>query len=264
MEARQAYDSAILNGSMASDVYAYSLQSLEREIETAQEELEDLNEKLTDFNAFAGEDGIVCAENDGMITMVYYEAGDTLQEESRLITYVMEDSYVLSVDVSEEDIPWVHVGDEVTIVFTAYPDDVYFGRVEEIMTSETSEGTVMVSYPVTVRVEGDTSKLYGGMTGDVTFVTEQVSQAVYVSRKAVTTQDGKTYVWIKDKNGEMIRREVETGFTDGVYIQIVSGLSEGDTVYIESRISADAAAETENQEEKERRENHGNPEEGKS
>lgn len=41
----------------------------------------------------------------------------------------------------------------------------------------------------------------------------------------------------------MVRKEVKTGFTDGVHIQIVSGISEGDTVYIESRVSAKELAE---------------------
>jgi len=238
LDARQTYETAVLSGSMAADVYSYSLQSLERNIEMAQAELEELSGKLDDFDAFIGEDGTVYAESDGLVTQVYYEAGDTLQEESALITYVKEEDYVLSIDISEEDIPYVKVGDEVTIVFTAYPDDVYTGRIEKIVSTETSEGTATVSYPVTVRVEGDTSALYGGMTGDVTFITDQVTQAVYVSRKAVTQEDGKSYVLVKDDKGEIVPKEVETGFTDGAHIQIVSGLSEGDTVYIESRVSA--------------------------
>lgn len=251
LEARQTYETAALGGSMAQDVYTYSLSTLEQNIDTAQKELDDISERLSDFDAFVGEDGTVYAEGDGLVTQVYYEAGDILQEESSLLTYVMKDSYVLSIDISEEDISYVEVGDAVTIVFTAYPDETYTGIVEEIVTTETSANTATVSYPVTVRVEGDTTKLYGGMTGDVTFVTDEVSQAVYVSRKAVTSEDGKSYVLMKDENGEMIRREVETGFTDGMNVQIVSGLSEGDTVYIESHVSAETGGQDEELDQKE-------------
>lgn len=247
MEARQAYETAGLDGSAASDIYACSLQSLERQIESAEQELDELKEKVEDFNAFAGEDGIVRAESDGLVTQVYYEEGDTLEEESVLITYVKEDDYVISIDVLEEDIPYVEMGDEVTIVFTAYPDETYTGRVEEIVSTETSQDTATVSYPVTVRIEGDTEALYGGMTGDVTFITDQVSQAVYVSRKAVIKEDGKSYVLVRDGNGEMKRREVETGFTDGVNIQIISGLSQGDIVYKERPVTHEEEEERQDQ-----------------
>ena len=250
LQAKQTYDSAVLGGSMAQEVYQYSLQALEKNISTAQTELDDFSEKLADFDAFVGEDGIVYAEGDGLITQVYYEEGDTLEEESTLITYVEEDSYVLSIDISEEDIPYVEVGDEVTIVFTAYPDETYAGRIEEIVSTETSESTATVSYPVTVKVEGDTSKLYGGMTGDVTFITDQAEKVNYVSRKAVKKEDGKSYVLVKDENGELVHKYVEVGFSDGANVQIVSGLSEGDVVYIESRVSKsqqESETETEQQ-----------------
>lgn len=233
MEARQTYETAELDGNTASDIYAYFLQSLERQIESAEQELAEIKEKVADFNAFVGEDGVVRAESDGLITQVYYEEGDTIEEESPLITYVREDDYVISIDILEEDIPCVELGDEVTIVFAAYPDEIYTGRIEEIVSTETSQDTATVSYPVTVRIEGDTEALYGGMTGDVTFITDQVSQAVYVSRKAVIKENGKSYVLVRNENGERERREVETGFTDGVNIQVINGLSEGDIVYKE-------------------------------
>lgn len=234
LKAQQTYDSAVLGGDMAKDVYDYSLQSLEKNMDTAQSEFDDFTEKLADFDAFVGEDGVVYAEGDGLITRIYYEEGDTLEEESTLITYVQEDSYVLSIDISEEDIPYVEVGDKVTIVFTAYPEDTYSGTIEEIVSTETSESTATVSYPVTVRIEGNTAGLYGGMTGDVTFVTNQVEKVTYISRKALQKEDGKFYVLVKNEAGELVRQEVETGFSDGIHIQIVSGLSEGDVIWSES------------------------------
>jgi len=237
LDARQTYDSAVLDGSMAKTVYDYALQSLEKNMESAREELETWKERLTAFDAFVGEEGVVYAEGEGLVTRMYYEAEDILRQDSTLLTYVQEDAYILSIDIAQEDIPYVEVGDEVTIVFTAYPEESYQGCIEEIVSTETSQNTATVSYPVTVRVLGDTSLLYGGMTGDVTFITQQTQKVNYVSRKAVQKKDGKTYVWIKDEAGELVQKEVETGFTDGRNVQIVSGLMEGDRVYVESRVT---------------------------
>lgn len=251
LDARQTYEQAVLSGQLAEAVYTYSLESLKEEMETAQKEMEDLSETLADFDAFVGEDGVVYAKGNGLVTGVSYEAGDTLIEESAIITYVEADEYVLNIDISEEDIPYVAVGDEVSIEFTAYPEEIWKGRIQEITTTETSESTATVSYPVIVKVLGDTSALYGGMTGDVTFVTDEADQVIYVSRKAIVREDDKTYVYVADDKGGMTLKEVETGFTDGVNMQIVSGLEAGDTVYIASQVSADEEElkETENERE---------------
>lgn len=243
MTARQEFESSALAGEMAEDVYTYSLKSLEEDIAQAQKELSDLDDVMADFDAFVGEEGIVYAESDGLVTDVSYEAGDILREDSSLITYVKEDDYVITIDVAQEDVPYVKVGDSVTIEFSAYPDEIYDGVIKEITTTQVSENTATVSYPVTVEIRGDTTKLYGGMTGDVTFVTDEVDQVNYVSKKAIVKEQGKTYVYVKNDKDEMVLQEVTTGFTDGVNIQIVSGLDRGDTVYIASRVSANQSEE---------------------
>ena len=142
-----------------------------------------------------------------------------------------------------EDMPYVKVGDTVTIEFGAYPDEIYEGVIREITTTQVSENTATVSYPVTVEIKGDTKELYGGMTGDVTFVTDEADQVNYVSKKAIVKDQGKTYVYVKNDKDEMVLQEVTTGFTDGVNIQIISGLDRGDTVYIASRVSANQSEE---------------------
>ena len=48
---------------------------------------------------------------------------------------------------------------------------------------------------------------------------------------------------MKNDKDEMVLQEVTTGFTDGVNIQIISGLDRGDTVYIASRVSANQSEE---------------------
>ena len=76
------------------------------------------------------------------------------------------------------------------------------------------------------------------MTADVTFVTDSVEDVLYVSRKAVFEEDGKTCVYRKTENGGMETVEVETGFTDMSHVEIKSGLSEGDTVYLKGLMTA--------------------------
>ena len=61
----------------------------------------------------------------------------------------------------------------------------------------------------------------------------------------MTEEEGKTWVRIRGEDGEITRREVETGFSNGTQIQILDGLSAGDTVYIETKVrGADKAEDT--------------------
>jgi hypothetical protein len=69
------------------------------------------------------------------------------------------------------------------------------------------------------------------MTADVTFVTDESKECVYVSRKAIVEEDGKTYIY-KKSGGNYTLSPVETGFTNGAYTEIVSGLDEGENYYI--------------------------------
>ena len=80
------------------------------------------------------------------------------------------------------------------------------------------------------------SKLFQGMTGDITFVTKQSEETLYIYRRAVITENEKSYVKVRDEEGNTVKKEISTGFSDGIYIQVVEGLSEGDIVLIESRV----------------------------
>ena len=131
------------------------------------------------------------------------------------------------------------VGDVVEISFTAYPDTVYEGTILSIDTTATSRNSSTISYQVVIGVGGDTQALYGGMTADITFVTEEKSDVLYVSRKAIVEQNGKTYVYVQTALGGKELKQVQTGISNGTSIEITEGLAEGDTIYIASRVSSE-------------------------
>ena len=71
----------------------------------------------------------------------------------------------------------------------------------------------------------------------MTFITKETETVVYVSNRAVSRENGKSYVKKKKADGSITRQEIITGFSDGVNVEIKEGLSEGDTVLIESKVS---------------------------
>lgn len=227
--ASQELETAKLAGSIADVKQSSSLNSYEIALTKAQEELQECTERLESFDTFVG-DGTVYAKGSGLVTEVGYEEGASLISAGMLLSYAVSDAMTIQVDVSQEDVTTMKVGDKVSIQFAAY-EDVYEGVIESITTIATSRNSATISYPVTILILGDTSKIYGGMTADVTFVVEETTDVLYVPRKAIVEENGKKYVYIKSGDSYVLT-EVLTGFTDGANVEIISGLQENDMYYI--------------------------------
>ena len=243
---KQTYETSVNGGTTADNTYRSTLETLQTSVDSAQEDLEEINDIIQNFEDFVG-DGTIYAEGNGIVTQLGYEAGDDLENSGVMVAFASPDEMTISVDVSQEDIVSLSLGDSVDIAFSAYPDETWTGTITSITTTATSQYATTVSYPVTVLVEGDTTKLYGGMTADITFVTDTRNDALYVSRKAIVKENDRTYVYVDGASGEKELTEVTTGLSNGAYVEILSGLSEGDTIYIatvESTGTSGAESET--------------------
>ena len=245
LDAKEAYEEALIEGDNAQTTYNAQLESLEETLNEAEEEKNQVEEKLQAFEDFVGEDGILYADGSGIVTQVGYEAGDHLVQSGVILSYAAPEDMTISVDVTQEDVVDFAVGDQVEISFTAYEDTPYEGTILSIDTTATARNSNTISYTVVIGVNGDTELLYGGMTADITFVTEEKEDVLYVSRRAIVEENGKSYVYRQTALGGRELAEVETGISNGVNIEILSGLSEGDIIYIASRVSSETEVEAE-------------------
>ncbi|MDE6364009.1 MAG: efflux RND transporter periplasmic adaptor subunit, partial [Lachnospiraceae bacterium] len=159
-----------------------------------------------------------------------------------LIAFAKADEMTVSVDVSQEDVVSMRVGDTVELRFSAYEGEIYHGVIASITTTATSRNSATISYPVVVAIQGDTSMLYSGMTADVTFVTEETENINYVLRKAVVEENGKSLLYIKSGEAYALT-PVTTGFNNGEYIEVRDGINAGDKYYIRTLVQKGGADE---------------------
>ena len=219
----------------AQETYDITLAYLEEDAVTQEEIYQETKEKWEEFSSYISGNSILAGYN-GVITSVELEKGDSITTGSLLVTLYDLADVSMTVSVYEEDMTDISLGSLANISFTAYPEEVFTATVTEISDASTdSSGNVL--YEVTITIDGDTTGLFQGMTGDITFVTEQSEETLYVSKRAVATENDKSYVKIREEDGDIVKKEVSTGFSDGTYIQISEGLSEGDIVLIESKVS---------------------------
>lgn len=238
-EAEAAYQESVIVGENAEITYNAKMESLKETLQEAEDEKSKVEEQMEAFEAFVGEDGILYAAEAGIVTEVAYAEGDRLINQGQILAYATPGDMTITVDVTQEDVVDLQVGDKVDITFRAYEDTTYIGKIQSIDTTATSQNSNTVSYTVVIAVEGDTQLLYGGMSADVIFVTEQKEDVLYISRKAIVEENGKTYVYRKTALGGRELTEVVTGITNGVDIEIISGLEEGETIYLASRVSSE-------------------------
>ena len=220
----------------ASERYAVSVGMGEFEAQTAQEDYDDAVEKLNEFDAVLGEQ-TVNSEYNGVVTEISLAEGDSVDTGSTLIVLSDYDEVTVTVSLEEADLENIRENDTVNVSIDAWPDEDFSGTVEEIGDAQYDSSTGTTYSDVTVKLSGDTAKLYDGMTAELTFVTKETETVTYVSNRAVYRENGKSYVRVYDENGDVASLEVVTGFSDGSNVEVIEGLEEGDTVLIESGVS---------------------------
>lgn len=237
LEAQATLDEALVTAENASTLYDIDLDGIDDEVTTATDTLDTAKEQLENFNALVV-DGKIVANCSGLVTSIGYAVGDSISSDTSIATIADASEVTITVSVDQEDIASIAVNDEVNVDFTAYTGVTYTGVVTSISTTASSDSSSTVTYPVVVTLTGDVSSIYSGMSADVTFVTKEMEDVLYVSNKTIINEGTKSYVKVKDSDGNISKVEVTTGFSDGNNVEILSGVSEGDTVLIESQVKS--------------------------
>lgn len=236
LEAQKTYQERTTTGSDAAETYAITVGYLDADLLDAQDDYDEAVKKLSEFNTYIV-DNQVCAEYDGVITAVDIEKEDSLSSAQTLITLNNQDDTTISVEIDNDDIDDIGTDTQINLSIDSYPDVIFSGTVDDIGDAVTDSSTGAITYEVTVLINGDVSGLYEGMTGDVTFITKETKEVTYVSNRAIIREGTKSYVKVKDESGKIVSKEITTGFSDGINVEIVEGLSEGDVVLIESKVT---------------------------
>ena len=178
-------------------------------------------------------DGAVLAPMDGLISSVEYSGTSTEEAETSLLTIYPNVSMSVTIGIDETDILALEVGQEADVeVSSVSQDETYTGIVTEISkTASTSSGVTQYSAVVTLdKVEG----MLPGMTASVDVKIEGVEDAIIIPLEALHQTSAISFVYTSydeetQQYGGMV--EVTTGMQNSNYVEITSGLSEGDTVY---------------------------------
>ena len=191
---------------------------------------------------------------DGVVLSKSVEEGQTVAAsfntpELFTIAQDLTDMRVIA-DIDEADIGGVKEGQRVTFTVDAFPEDKFEGQVTQVRQQATTESNV-VTYEVVISAPNKDLKLKPGLTANVTIYTMEKNGVLAAPAKALRftpnealLQEGQQIedveaaqkVWTLEGN-TFKAHAVQTGTTNGMMTEIVSGIDEGTEVLVDFSIS---------------------------
>ncbi len=153
-------------------------------------------------------------------------------------------------DIDEADIGGVVEGQRVSFTVDAFPDDMFEGEVTQVRQQATTSSNV-VTYEVVISAPNNDLKLKPGLTANVTIFTMEKNDIIAIPSKALrftpneaflqpgqTVQDVDAPAKVWTLEGNVFKaHKVETGTTNGMLTEIISGISEGAEILVDFSIS---------------------------
>lgn len=138
----------------------------------------------------------------------------------------------VQISIDELDIARVHTGQTVTVTLDALRGEEFTGTVSNISADGTNEGGNS-KFAVDITV-AKAENMLAGMTAQVRLVLRTEESVTVIPVAALEDNGAETLVYTGyDEETEAFTnpQQVTTGISDGEYVQILSGLTEGQTVY---------------------------------
>lgn len=193
---------------------------------------QDLEDTLTGLLTIY-RDGAVLASQDGLVTSVEYDEDTaTSATETQILTLYPQKQMTVTISIDETDILSLKEGQEAQVTVSSVSDDAFTGSVTSISkVADTSTGVTRYSAEVTLdREEG----MLVGMTANVDVRIEGTENALIIPVDALHQNSASYYVYTgydEEQKRYTGRTDVTIGMQNDDYVEITSGLNEGDTVY---------------------------------
>ncbi|MBK5485591.1 HlyD family efflux transporter periplasmic adaptor subunit [Peribacillus sp. TH16] len=233
------------SGSVAAINSEDITSSVTDEVDEVLVEKNEIVEKGDELITFTDGSDPITAPFDGTVTTLDVEEGDRVSS-SEVVAHVTDYKKLkTTISVDELDVSSVKKGQTVEITASAFEDETFTGKVTSVAKEGTYENGVS-SFDVTIKIDkpGD---IKIGMSTEVSIVTNSVKDVLYVPIEAVQIDGEEKYVNIQqsasteDATTNTTKTVVKTGISNDKYIEITSGLEEGQYVSLPITISNESS-----------------------
>lgn len=152
--------------------------------------------------------------------------GAMVDQETEILTIMDPTVLCIDADIYEKDIARIMNGQEVEASVPAYPRETFRGKISYI-SDVLKEDTRTIT--VRTEVENKGFKLKPGMFADINIYLNHQEKAIVLPEEAILEDKGEKIVFIKKEN-TYHPQVVEVGVIEEGYVEILSGVQEGDEV----------------------------------
>jgi len=168
----------------------------------------------------------------GVIAERMVKTGNLVTQNQALFSIDDFDPLWAVLHVPERELNLLAPGQPAVLKVDAYPNATFEGEVLRISpVVDATTGT----FRATISFSDQTGRLRPGLFGRINVIHDQRQNVPLVAHDALVREDGETAVFVARRNPdtntvEAVRQIVETGYSSETEVEILSGLSEGETV----------------------------------
>jgi HlyD family secretion protein len=161
-------------------------------------------------------------EGDPVVPLTSYQSG------TELMTLAYMEDLIFKGPVDEIDVGKLKVGMEVELEIGALPNQKVAGVLTKISPqAHRDEGATLFEVEAEITDAGE-SFLRAGYSANADVMITRKADILLVPERLVTMEDSAASCEVMDTAGNITRRDVEVGLSDGINIEIVEGLTEGE------------------------------------
>lgn len=174
----------------------------------------------------------------GVVADVMVREGESVSAQTNIVRLVDDSSYKVTLLVDQKDLAHIAAGQDVYVTPDAIPGLTLVGRVTQIdfLPSSTDSTT---TYPVTVTLEAPSEEpeladlvrqLRPGLSVEAEIIVASAQDVLVIPIAAIVEAGREQLVTRVNASGVEETVSVETGLSDGLYVEVRSGLAEGDRI----------------------------------
>jgi HlyD family secretion protein len=230
---KKLFDQQLVSAEAFEQV-AQALKQAQEEYSIAQETLEIVRDGVSSSNK-SGSTTLIRSTISGLILDVPVKVGNsvtmsnTFNDGTTIATVANMDDLIFDGNIDETEVGRLHIGLPVRITVGALQDLHFDAALEYIAPKATeSNGTNLFEIKASVKVPADVT-IRSGYSANAEIVLQEARNVLTLAESAIQWEGDSTFVYVKNAEN-WDKRAVTTGLSDGVKIEIRSGLSTGETV----------------------------------
>ena len=211
-----------------------ALEQAREEKSAAQDALEIIRDGVSSSNAKSSST-LVRSTISGLILDVPVKVGNsviqanTLNDGTTVATIANMNDLIFKGNVDETEVGTLKEGMPLIITIGALQDLSFEATLEYIAPKATeNNGTNQFEIKAAVTPQNE-QKIRSGYSANAEIILEQATNVLAIPESALEFEGDSTFVYVK-QNGNFVKQAVTTGLSDGINIQILQGLKEGDVV----------------------------------